>query len=234
MDSNYPDENALKVERSGITEVILVRHGETSWNSDGILQGQLESELNELGWRQAEAVAERLAKESSISALYSSDLKRALDTATIISQKCGLQVIPNSAWRERHLGKLQGLSRREAPFLDPVAFQAFTSHKKWNNPIPGGGESCDQFYDRSTSALEEIANKHRGERVLVVTHGGVFRMLWEFVGGKSSPGKILNTAVSVIRKDENGSWSVHSWGDTSHLNGVGILKSGFGGDSESG
>ncbi|XP_057827779.1 phosphoglycerate mutase-like protein 4 [Cryptomeria japonica] len=233
MDCNCPDENASMMEESQTTEVILVRHGETTWNFGGILQGQLESELDELGWRQAKAVAERLAKEPKISALHSSDLKRALDTATTIAEKCSLQVIKNSAWRERHLGKLQGLSRREAPVLEPTAFQAFTSHEE-DQTIPGGGESLNEFYDRTTSALEEIGKNHRGERVVVVTHGGVIRMLLNFAAGKSTPGIISNASINVIRKHENGAWFVHSWGDKTHLNGVGVLNSGFGGDRESG
>lgn len=234
MECDRPDANASNLECFGMTEVILVRHGETTSNFDGIYQGQSDSELNELGWTQAKAVAARLARESKISALYSSDLKRAFDTATIIGQKCGLQVVTNPAWRERHLGKLQGLSWREAPSVEPVAYRAFTSHKKSDQAIPGGGESWNQFYDRTTPALEEIANKHRGHRVVVVTHGGVLRTLWDFAGGKSSPGRVLNTSVNVLRKRENGEWFVNSWGDTSHLNEVDVLSSGFGGDKESG
>ncbi|KAH9317824.1 hypothetical protein KI387_019593, partial [Taxus chinensis] len=233
MDCNCPDENALMSEQSVITDVILVRHGETTWNYGGIYQGQSESDLNDLGWRQAKAVAERLAKDSKISALYSSDLKRAFDTATTIGEKCGLQVIQNSAWRERHLGKLQGLSRSEAHLLEPAAFQAIASHRD-NQPIPGGGESLNQLYDRTTSALEEIANNHKGERVVVVTHGGVLRTLWTYAGGESTPGRVLNASINVFRKHENGNWFVHSWGDTTHLNGVGVLRSGFGGDRVSG
>lgn len=230
MDSDCVDECATKPE---YTEIIFVRHGETTCNASGIFQGQSESELNELGWRQANAVAERLAKEPNISALYSSDLKRALDTATTIGQKCGLQVKSNSAWRERHLGKLQGLSRKEAALLEPLAYQAFVSHDK-DRVIPGEGESINQLYLRSKSALEEITNNHRGERVIVVTHGGVLRALCKFVGERSSPGKVLNTSINVIRRYENGDWAAPCWGDTTHLNGVGFLSSGFGGDSQSG
>lgn len=224
------DECATKPE---YTEIIFVRHGETTCNASGIFQGQSESELNELGWRQANAVAERLAKEPNISALYSSDLKRALDTATTIGQKCGLQVKSNTAWRERHLGKLQGLSQKEAALLEPLAYQAFVSHDK-DRVIPGEGESINQLYLRSKSALEEITNNHRGERVIVVTHGGVLRALCKFVGERSSPGKVLNTSINVIRRYENGDWAAPCWGDTTHLNEVGFLSSGFGGDSQSG
>lgn len=233
MDCDGADKSAKMPEHSGFAEIILVRHGETICNASGIFQGQSEADLNELGWKQANAVAERLAKEPKFSALYSSDLKRALDTATTIGQKCGLQVILNPAWRERHLGKLQGLSRREAPLLEPSAFQAFVSHNK-DQVIPDEGESINQLYLRSKFALEEITNNHKGERVIVVTHGGVLRSLWKFVGERSPPGKVLNTSINVIRRYENGSWDVPCWGDTTHLNGVGFLSSGFGGDSQSG
>eukprot|EP01018_Ginkgo_biloba_P036270 Gb_37340 [translate_table: standard] len=233
MDHSCANESTSKAVCTSVTEIIFVRHGETTWNASGILQGQSESELTDLGKKQAIAVADRLAKETGITAVYSSDLIRAVDTAKIIAQKCGLQVQLSPAWRERHLGKLQGLSRHEASSKEPEAYRAFASPKK-DQLIPGGGESLNQLYVRSRSALDEIANNHKGQKVVVVTHGGVLRALWKFAGGKSSPGKVLNASINVFQRSENDSWVVHTWCDTTHLDGVGVLTSGFGGDRESG
>ncbi|KAL9461430.1 hypothetical protein AB3S75_004429 [Citrus x aurantiifolia] len=160
-------------------EIIVVRHGETPWNVQGKIQGHLDVELNEVGREQAVSVAERLAKEFKISVIYSSDLKRALETAQTIANSCGgLKVIEDPELRERHLGDLQGLVFREAAKVCPIAYHAFLS-RKTDQDIPGGGESLDQLYRRCTSALQRIARKHIGERIVVVTHGGVIRTLYQ-------------------------------------------------------
>ncbi|XP_042974362.1 phosphoglycerate mutase-like protein 4 isoform X3 [Carya illinoinensis] len=160
-------------------EIIVVRHGETDWNADGRIQGHLDVELNDTGRQQAATVADRLSREPSISVVYSSDLKRALETAQIIAAGCGAQeVIKEPDLWERHLGDLQGLVLREAAKLSPKAYQAFLNQRT-DQEIPGGGESLDQLYERCTSSLERIGKKHRGERVIVVTHGGVIRTLYK-------------------------------------------------------
>ncbi|GMH14768.1 hypothetical protein Nepgr_016609 [Nepenthes gracilis] len=162
------------------TEIILVRHGETEWNALGKLQGQLDVDLNDVGRQQAAAVAVRLSKEPNISVVYSSDLKRALETAEIIAARCGgLQVVRDQDLRERHLGDLQGLvyQPQELIRLKPEVYRAFISHKM-DQTIPGGGESLDQLYHRCTSSLQRIGEKHRGERLIVVSHGGVIRSLY--------------------------------------------------------
>ncbi|ESR39083.1 phosphoglycerate mutase-like protein 4 [Citrus sinensis] len=216
-------------------EIIVVRHGETPWNVQGKVQGQLDVELNEVGREQAVSVAERLAKEFKISVIYSSDLKRALETAQTIANRCGgLKVIEDPELRERHLGDLQGLVFREAAKVCPIAYQAFLSGKT-DQDIPGGGESLDQLYRRCTSALQRIARKHIGERIVVVTHGGVIRTLYQRACPNKKPeGKVLNTSINIFRLTEKNKWVLKTWGDVSHLNQTGFLKSGFGGDSTSG
>ncbi|GAB2224015.1 hypothetical protein Drorol1_Dr00004761 [Drosera rotundifolia] len=220
---------------SSYTEIILVRHGETDWNALGKLQGQLDVDLNEVGRQQAVAVAERLSTEPHVSAVYSSDLKRAYETAEIIAAKCGaLKVIRDPTLRERHLGYLQGHVYSELNRLKPEAYRAFISAKS-DQEIPGGGESIDQLYQRCTSSLQRIAEKHRGERVIVVSHGGVIRSLYRRAAPKGrSGGKVHNTSVGIIRLAEGDVLSVQLWNDISHLKQLGFLKSGFGGDMTSG
>ncbi|KAL5752894.1 hypothetical protein ACOSP7_023082 [Xanthoceras sorbifolium] len=216
-------------------EIIVVRHGETAWNVDGRIQGHLDVELNEVGRQQAVSVADRLSKEFEISVVYSSDLKRALETAKTIANACGgLEVIEDPDLRERHLGDLQGLVFREAAKINPDAYKAISSHKT-DQDIPGGGESLDQLFQRCTSALQRIGRKHKGERVVVITHGGVIRALYKRAcpNGRSAR-KILNTSLNVFHLPDGDEWTIKTWGDVGHLNEAGFLQSGFGGDRNSG
>ncbi|KMT09353.1 hypothetical protein BVRB_6g134470 [Beta vulgaris subsp. vulgaris] len=217
------------------TEFIIVRHGETDWNAIGKMQGHLDVELNEIGRQQAVAVADRLSREPNISAIYSSDLKRALETAETIASKYGrLEVIKDQDLRERHLGDLQGLVYQEVSKVNPKAYEAFNS-RRLDQEIPGGGESRDQLYRRCTSVLQRIGEKHRGQRVIVVSHGGAIRSLYNRAAAKGQrPGKISNTSVGIIQVSDRDIWSVKSWNDVSHLTQTGFLESAFGGDASSG
>ncbi|KAM0950878.1 putative phosphoserine phosphatase [Dioscorea sansibarensis] len=212
---------------NGFTDIVVVRHGETSWNASKIIQGHLNSELNENGRQQATAVAVRLSKEPKFAAIYSSDLKRAAETAEEIANSSGLpEVNFDPALRERHLGELQGLALRDAARLKAEAYQCFLSKSRDQN-IPGGGESLNQLYDRCTSCVERIAKKHKDERVIVVTHGGVLRELYKRAAPNSKfpNGTVLNTSVNLIQISENGKWSIKMWGDISHLQEIDVIKS---------
>ncbi|KAF7809803.1 phosphoglycerate mutase-like protein 4 isoform X1 [Senna tora] len=214
-------------------EIVVVRHGETAWNADGRIQGHLDVELNEVGRQQAAAVADRLSSEPKVSVIYSSDLQRAYDTALAIATRCGgLEVVKDPELRERHLGDLQGISYREAAKTHPKAHKALLSGNR-DQEIPGGGESLAQLYKRCTSALQRIGTKHKGERVVVVTHGGVIRSLYKRACPNKSAGKVLNTSVNVFHLYNENKWTVKTWGDVSHLKETEILQTGFGGDKNS-
>ncbi|KAI4325515.1 hypothetical protein MLD38_030903 [Melastoma candidum] len=219
---------------AAIAEIIVVRHGETEWNADGRIQGHLDAELNEEGRRQAAAVADRLSGEPRISAVYSSDLKRAFETAQTIAAACGgLEVVQDAGLRERNLGDLQGIRLSDAADIKPEAYRAFLSHRT-DEEIPGGGESIDQLYQRCTDSLQNIAQKHKGERVVVVTHGGVIRSFYRRACPSRRFGKVLNTSVNVFHLGDGEDWIIKSWGDISHLKKSGFLETGFGGDRTSG
>ncbi|XP_049384097.1 phosphoglycerate mutase-like protein 4 isoform X1 [Solanum stenotomum] len=217
------------------TEIIVIRHGETEWNADGRIQGHLDVELNDIGRQQATAVAARLSKEPRISVIYSSDLKRAHETAEIIARSCGdLEVIKDPDLRERHLGDLQGISLREAAKSQPLAYKAFLSDRN-DQVIPGGGESLDQLYQRCISCLQRIAKNHQGKRVVVVSHGGAIRALHMRASPhRRSKSKIWNTSVGILHLSDKDEWTVKLWADVSHLNKTEFLNSGFGGDKTSG
>ncbi|TKY55734.1 Phosphoglycerate mutase protein 4 [Spatholobus suberectus] len=215
-------------------EIVVVRHGETAWNTTAKIQGHLDVELNENGRQQAATVGDRLSRESKASVIYSSDLQRAFETAQIIASRCGgLEVVKDSDLRERHLGDLQGHVFHEIAKTNPTAYKAFVS-KNEDQEIPGGGESLVQLFDRSTSALLRIGLKHKGERVIVVSHGGFIRALYKWACPNGRPGKVLNTCVSVFHLYGEDKWTLKVWGDVSHLSKTGFLESGFGGDKNSG
>ncbi|XP_028768464.1 phosphoglycerate mutase-like protein 4 isoform X2 [Neltuma alba] len=139
-------------------------------------------------------------------------------------------VVKDPDLRERHLGDLQGISRREAAKTNPTAYRAMDRGQE----IPGGGESLDQLSKRCTSALQRIGMKYLGKRVVVVTHGGVIRSLYKRANNKNKRcGMILNTSVNVFHLYED-KWIIKTWGDVSHLSQTGFLQSGFGGDRTSG
>ncbi|KAL1568528.1 phosphoglycerate mutase (2,3-diphosphoglycerate-independent) [Salvia divinorum] len=203
-------------------EIIVIRHGETEWNTNRRIQGHLDVDLNDVGRQQAVAV------------LYSSDLKRAFCTAEIIAKGCGvIEVTKEADLRERHLGDLQGVVFHEAHIVKLEAHKAFVSPRE-DQEIPGGGESFNQLYKRSTLALQRIAKKHQGERVVVVSHGGTIRALHKRASPHQRCGKVLNTSVNVFHLSKDEKWCIKSWGDVSHLNQTGFLDSGFGGDRNSG
>ncbi|CAN6912815.1 unnamed protein product, partial [Brassica oleracea] len=129
------------------TEIVVVRHGETSWNAERKIQGHIDVELNDAGRQQAVRVCVFYFFNGFVFLI--------------------LLVV-------KHLGDMQGLVYQEASNIRLIAYKAFLSNRT-DVDIPGGGESLDKLYDRCTSALQRIGDKHKGERVVVVTHGGAVR-----------------------------------------------------------
>nr|GMD94657.1 phosphoglycerate mutase-like protein 4 isoform X1 [Ipomoea batatas] len=123
-------EENINIVSLNCTEIIVIRHGETEWNAEGRIQGHLDVELNDIGRQQAHAVADRLSREPKISVVYSSDLKRAFETAETIASSCGvLEVVKDPELRERHLGDIQGLTVSEASQKSPNAYKAMVSRR---------------------------------------------------------------------------------------------------------
>jgi probable phosphoglycerate mutase len=201
----------------GETRIILVRHGETEWNSLGLYQGQLDSPLTRQGLRQARALARRLRRYSTDS-LYSSDLERARATAAPIAQATGLEVNTDPRLRERHLGVFQGLDKAVVQEKYPHEYAAYTSGDP-DYCVPGG-ESSRQFLERALSCLEELAARHPAGHLVVVTHGGVLGMVLKHVLGLpiGAPRRFAmpNTGFNLISRNSTG-WRLETLGDTSHL-----------------
>ncbi|KAL3722187.1 hypothetical protein ACJRO7_034540 [Eucalyptus globulus] len=189
-------------------EIFVVYHGETEWNADGGIQGYLYIKLNEIGRRQATAVGERLSREGKISTIYSSGLKRALETANLIAIACG--GLENLRYQgSRSTGKksrgAQGLGPPAAARICPEAFKVLRS-RKMDREIPGGGESIDPM------CLRNISMKHKaGERLIVVIHDCVIQSLHkQACPNKPSGKKVLNTSVNIFHLFDGDNWVLKS------------------------
>ncbi len=203
--------------------ICLVRHGETAWNAERRLQGHIDIPLNTRGLSQAEATARSLARAGEgFAALYSSDLQRARQTADAVARTQRLAATHDTRLRERHYGVLQGLTFEEAERQQPQAWQ----HFKKRDPLvalDGGGESLGGLAARVRAALEDIAARHAGESVVVVTHGGVLDIAHRLATGKPlelvRDFPIPNAALNWI-EHRAGSWQLLAWADESHLSGA--------------
>jgi probable phosphoglycerate mutase len=203
------------------TQVIIVRHGQTQWNVRKIRQGHLDSPLTDRGVEQAKALGQRLAQET-FSALYSSDLGRAVQTAQMIAAVTGREVVSDARLRERNLGIFQGLNGEEIRQKFPEEYRL---HRTLGpDYIIPSGESVKQQVERNIVCLCEIAERHVGETIVVVTHGGVlsglFRHTFSIPFSAARRFEFMNASLNVFNYD-NGSWFLQTWGDVSHLGVIG-------------
>lgn len=146
----------------------MVRHGETDWNRERRFQGHADTELNEAGRAQAAALAHTLGGEG-LTAVYTSPLRRASETAAIVAARLGLDVRPLEALREIHVGDWEGLTFGEVRDRYPESASA-----DWRSGWPGG-ETYDELAARVLPALVGLADEHPNERILAVTHAGPVR-----------------------------------------------------------
>ena len=152
------------------TTIVLVRHGETDWNRDGRFQGHADPPLDDAGRAQARELAEQLATES-LTALYTSPLRRAHETAHLLASALGLDVHVSDALMEVDVGSWSGLTRAEIEARFPAGFQRWLDYGHgWDD-----GETYDELGQRVAEGLRRIAQAHPNERVLAVTHGGPIR-----------------------------------------------------------
>jgi probable phosphoglycerate mutase len=199
------------------TQIIIVRHGQTEWNIRGIRQGYLDSPLTAKGLAQAKALGQRLAREQ-FTTLYSSDLGRAVQTAQEIANVTGHPIVTDARLRERHLGIFQGLNADEINAKHPEERKAMRSRGP-SYVIPGG-ESMAQQVERNIACLNDLAARHRGEQIVVVTHGGVvsafFRHTLEISLEAPRRFEFVNAGINVFAR-EDANWMLLTWGDVSHL-----------------
>ncbi|MBR2508694.1 MAG: histidine phosphatase family protein [Lentisphaeria bacterium] len=206
---------------SDVCEIIAVRHGETVANKTGVLQGQFNTALNEVGLMQADAIAARL-KNRYFDIAYSSDLDRAMITGQkIVAYHPGLELLPSPELREWNLGKLQGREYKDLIVEYPEVMQAF---KKGGSPDVPEGESVAEFHLRITTFLDRIAAENTGKRVLLVSHGGAMQRILVHAMGQIADKNIRplcdNASLSVF-KCKAGQWQLVTWNDVAHLEDIG-------------
>ncbi len=204
-----------------MTELILIRHGETDWNRELRFQGQLDVPLNAVGHEQARRVAERLA-QAPLQHLVSSDLLRARQTAEPVGAH-PLQPVPlapelSMALREQHFGIAEGLrvadikAQHAEAWARWVRFEADYAFE--------GGESTRQFHARVVAAVQALGRRHAGQTLVVVTHGGVLDMVYRTARGLSLSGprqsEIPNAGLNRVRVVGE-SIEIVQWADTAHL-----------------
>ena len=167
-----------------MTEIIFTRHGQTEWNVARKMQGQLDSPLTEMGLSQARILGAYL-RDKEIVAIYSSSLLRAERTATIIQREVGLASITLvSELKEINLADLEGKSFSRASDEEPSRMEAFSS--KPSDFIPGpGGETFEDVQKRSLGFVNSLIERHKGEKILVVCHAVVLRLMMAFFEGYS-------------------------------------------------
>lgn len=179
-----------------MTQLCIIRHGETDWNLQGRTQGSVDIPLNPGGRRQARAAAAYLA-EASWDFIYASPLSRAYETAQIIASAVGLSELrTDPRLVERHFGEAEGMDVDERK-------QRFRGA-----PIPEA-ESWEAVRTRGYEAAREIVAAHPGKRIIAVAHGGLIGgLLSEISGGELQPGKppLANCAMTLLEWD--GRWRI--------------------------
>lgn len=198
------------------TKLIVIRHAETAWNREKRMQGVTDTPLSDVGRAQAQALGRRLAGRA-FSALYSSNLSRAHDTALAIAEHSGRELRLDARLQERQFGIFEGLLAAEIMTRYPEEYARFASRDP-DYEVPGG-ESARGFSLRCLGGLAEIAGRHRGEEIVVVTHGLVLDALYRAAHaldhGVQRPVPLINASVNLFGYGD--AWRMELWGDVSHL-----------------
>jgi len=220
-----------------LDEIILVRHGHTIFNEQGRYQGQMDTELSQTGLKQAAAVARRLQREN-ISAVYSSDLRRAGQTARIIARACDAgDVIYRADLRERRFGAWEGST------LDEIMIEYPELARQWlerrSDVRPPNGETFAELRSRAAKSLECIRAQERMDNpevdspakvIVVVSHGGLIRaLLTDILNMHPKPGvrlRVDNGSITRIAFSDR-STVIVCLNDTSHLPADSALTYGF-------
>ena len=197
----------------------MVRHGQSTWNHERRIQGQLDPPLSDEGRRQAVRLGRRLAGRT-FAGFYSSDLKRAAETAALVGESVGIDPTPMAGLREIYLGRWEGLRTEDLASRFPEAWASWTEEPDWD--LVPGGEGSVAFETRVDATLDELFRRHPQGDVLVVTHGGVIQIALHHVVGRPGRGifpfRIQNASVSVLER-RNGRVVVSGVNDIGHLEG---------------
>jgi probable phosphoglycerate mutase len=202
-----------------VTRVVAVRHGETVWNAEMRMQGQLDTALSARGRWQAAQVAKALEGEG-IEAVFASDLARAFDTAQAIAERLGLPIAVDTGLRERSFGIFQGSTYAEIDVRWPAEALRWRRHDPEFGPPDG--ETLRDFNARAVATATRIAAGQPGRTIAIVTHGGVLDCLYRAASRidlyAPRSWELGNAAVNRLLYTPAG-FSLVGWSDTSHLEG---------------
>lgn len=206
-----------------MTTFILIRHGESEANRQRIFAGQVDPDLQNKGLKQAQETAKYIAANYQVDKIYSSDLKRAYNTAKCLADILKLEIIPNRNLREINAGKWEGMK------FDDIATVYAEEYYTWINHIGhskcGGGETVKQLGDRIMSELTKIAEENDGKTVAIATHATPIRTVQSIIqtGALDEMENIpwvSNASVTILTYN-NHSWNIVKAGEDKHLS---VLK----------
>ena len=202
------------------TRLVAIRHGETAWNAESRLQGQIDIALNERGRRQATTLAHAL-REEGLQAVFASDLGRAWATAQALAGPLGLPLQADAGLRERGFGQLEGHTYAEIDAQWPeLARRWRTREPGW---APPGGESLSVFADRCIGTIARLARAHAGQSIALVCHGGVLDCLYRAAThvplDMPRSWALDNAAINRLLCTPQG-FSLIGWNDSAHLDGL--------------
>jgi probable phosphoglycerate mutase len=200
------------------TRIIAIRHGETSWNVDTRIQGQLDIPLNANGRWQAERLADAL-RDEPLKAIYASDLTRAWETAQYLSRATGVELSKEIGLRERGFGDFEGKTFAEIEALQPEQSLRWRKRDPEFSPA-GGGESLVALHARVVEAAQRLAAQHPGEQIALVGHGGVMDVLYRAATRLDIQAPrtwaLGNAAINRLLWTPEG-FCLIGWADTRHL-----------------
>jgi probable phosphoglycerate mutase len=203
------------------TDILLIRHGETDWNAAKRLQGHIDIPLNQQGARQARALGQAL-RDEALDAVITSDLQRARQTALAVAQQQSLPVQSDPGLRERCYGAFEGMNYSEIGQRYPAAYAAWQNRDVDAQYPPGEreAETLRQFYERTLARILHWAQRHPGQKIALVAHGGVLECAYRaarvmpLAAARDFP--ILNASINRLHV-RDGALQLVAWGEVGHL-----------------
>ncbi|EKQ58237.1 MULTISPECIES: histidine phosphatase family protein [unclassified Clostridium] len=200
------------------TTVLLIRHGETEWNTLGKFQGCTDIALSDEGIKQAKLLKDRL--DGNFDYIYSSPLSRALETSKILAEDSNKEVIVAPEIREINFGEWEGLTIKEISEKYPEIFKAWRTDKR-ESYICGGDASIKNAANRASKCILDIVSKHKGKKIVIVAHGGIIKagLIGIFEWDMTMYHKIAlgNTCINLITFNDELKPAIVSINDTNHL-----------------
>ena len=202
---------------SEVTRIVAIRHGQTAWNAEFRLQGQIDIPLDRVGLRQAATLADAL-RDEGLSAVIASDLGRAWQTAQALAGPLGLPLSADPGLRERCFGVLEGQTRQQIDQQSPDLARRW--HSREPDFAPEGAESLRVFYARTIAAVDRLVAAHAGGTIALVSHGGVLDCLYRAATRTALDAPrswtLGNAAINRLLHTPQG-FTLVGWDDAGHL-----------------